>query len=127
MITGNRLEGDARARPRKRKSEDFMKRAADIFLHEAPTRVEELWAAGRSKDYRLVAIAAHTLRCLAGNVDAAALWDLSLEAERAAEAAAAAAAKGANDGKLPDILFEMEIAYAETCAGLRRPPEKASP
>jgi HPt (histidine-containing phosphotransfer) domain-containing protein len=102
------------SRSRKRKSPDFLRRSVDIFLREAPARVEELWAAGRAEDLQRVAIAAHTLKCLSGNFDASPLSELAEAAEKAAEGGKLEAAR------LTAILFDLEIAYAETRAGLQR-------
>jgi HPt (histidine-containing phosphotransfer) domain-containing protein len=108
-------------RSRRRKSDSFLRRSGDLFLREAPARVEALWAAGKSKDYQGVAIAAHTLACLASNIEATVLAGLSTAAEKAAESGKREAEK------LPDIFFDLDIAYAEARAGLQRMPEIPAP
>lgn len=117
MPSENRPQGAPR---RKRKSEDFLRRSVDIFLREAPARVEELWAAGREENLQGVRIAAHTLKCLAGNFDATSL-------ERLADAAESAAAGDKLEAaRLNRILYDLEIAYEETRAGLGQPGTQAA-
>jgi hypothetical protein len=82
-------------------------RIIDLYLREAPPRLEAAWAAGRRRDARSVAVAAHTLGCLAGNVGAGGVMD----AARSLEAAAETGSGGA--GRIPVLLYDLEIAHAE--------------
>jgi hypothetical protein len=102
------------SRRRKRKSQEFLSRSADLFLREAPARVEELWVAGKARQMGRVAVAAHTLACLAENLDADQLQGLAVAAERAAGGDELSVAQ------LPEILYGLEIAYTEVRAGLER-------
>jgi HPt (histidine-containing phosphotransfer) domain-containing protein len=120
MVSGQRLEGDATSRQKRRKSEDFLRRASGLFLREAPARVEELWSAGKSKQLARVAVAAHTLGCLAENLDADPLIALAKAVETAASG------DNLSIAQLPEILYELEIAYAELAAGLQRAQEKGA-
>ena len=112
MPAGKLAEGGSRRR--KRKSHEFLSRSREIFLREAPARMEAMWVAGKARHMTGVAVAAHTLRCLAENLDA----------EQLAEAAAAAEDAAAGDqlsaAQLPEILYQLEIAYTEIKAALER-------
>lgn len=93
---------------RRRRSDGYLIRLIDLLLAEAPARLEEAWLGGRTGDARRTAMAAYTLGCLAGNVGAVALRSLAGQAE----AAAAGGKEGAD--RLPGILFDLEVAWAET-------------
>lgn len=99
-------------RLRSRRSEEFLIRVIDLFLVEAPFRLEEAWLGGRSGDMRLVALTSHFLACLAGNVGAVTVRALALRAEAAADAGDAAR-------ELPVLLFDLEVAFAEARACLQ--------
>jgi hypothetical protein len=90
------------------RSESFLIRLIDLFLKDAPMRIEESWEGGKAKDLRKVAVACHILRCLAENIGAVNIRDLAAAAETAAE--------GGRESSifLAHILFDLEIAFAET-------------
>lgn len=113
MAGGNSLDENVLARVRRQRSEGFVIRLIDLFLREAPPRLEEAWAGGRGGDPRKLALAAHTLACLAGNVGA-------VEVRRLAAAAEEAAGRGrAGEESLPRLLFDLEVALAEAASCLR--------
>lgn len=99
------------------KGDAYLRQCADLFLREAPRRVEDLWAAGEARQWRSAAVTAHALGCLAANVEARELRELAARAERAAGQGNRAVTV------LPKILFDLEVAFAETRASLRRAGE----
>lgn len=113
MAVSRSLDENVLARIRSRRSESFLARLIDLFLREAPPRLEQAWLGGRVGDARAVALAAHTLACLAGNVGAVEVGRLAAAAEAAAEGGSAGAAR------LSAILFDLEVALAEACSCLR--------
>jgi hypothetical protein len=89
------------------RSESFLIRLIDLFLKDAPMRIDEAWKAGKAKDYRKVVVASHILRCLAENIGAINIRDLAAAAEVSADGEHEASAF------LGNILFDLEIAFAE--------------
>ncbi len=121
MAGGNSLDENVLARVRRQRSEGFVIRLIDLFLREAPPRLEEAWAGGREGDPRKVALSAHTLACLAGNVGA-------VEVRRLAAAAEEAAGSGrAGEESLPRLLFDLEVALAEALSCLRAARPDSAP
>lgn len=120
MDSAASLDESLLLRIRSERSGDFLVRLIDLFLREAPRRLEEAWLGGRSGDVRRTALAAHTLACLAGNVGAVAVRRLACESEAAAE--------GGKDGaaRLPGLLFDLEVAFAEARACLLDARSRAS-
>jgi hypothetical protein len=90
-----------------RRSGGLLPRVIDLFLHEAPPRLEAAWDAGRSGDFRAVAVAAHTIGCLAGNVGAEGVRGLALDLEAAAESG------GRRVRRVSALLYDLEIAHFE--------------
>ena len=101
------LDQSVLSRIRKEHSDGYLVKVIDLFLREAPPRIDLAWQGGRSGDARKTAVAAHAVGCLAGNVGA--LWVRGLAAD--AEKAAAGGREGA--ARLPAILFDLEVAFAE--------------
>lgn len=104
---GRHLEEDGFARRGARRSDGLLPRILDLFLREAPPRLEAAWAAGRIGDFRAVAVAAHTLGCLAVNVGADGVRGLALRLESAAESGSRGAPR------ISALLYDLEIALAE--------------
>lgn len=102
------LDADVLDKIKRQRSEAFLIRLIDLFLKDGPMRIQEAWDAGKAKDWKKVALSAHILRCLADNIGALSIRDL------------AAAAESATTGNretlvyLTHILFDLEIAFAET-------------
>ena len=113
MAGGKSLDENVLARIRGQRSESFLIRLIDLFLREAPPRLDEAWACGRAGDMRRLALAAHTLACLAGNVGAVEVRRLATAAEEAAEGGRAGAER------MPALLFELEVALCEALSCLR--------
>jgi hypothetical protein len=102
------LDAGVLTKIKRERSEAFLIKLIDLFLKEGPMRIQEAWDAGKAKDMRKLAVAAHILRCLAENIGALTIRDL-----------AAAAENLSSGGKEPalflaNILFDLEIAFAET-------------
>lgn len=106
------LDAEVLDRIKRQRSEAFLEGLIGLFLAEAPNRIQEAWEGGKAGDRRKAGVAAHILRCLADNIGALAFRDLADEAE------AACAAK--SPSRLGPILFEIEIAFADTRACLER-------
>lgn len=106
------LDAEVLARIRRQRSEAFLAGLIDLFLEESPGRIQEAWAGGKSRDRRKTAVAAHILGCLADNIGALAVRDLALAAE------AACAGRDGTAADLSRILYDIEIAFAETRACL---------
>jgi HPt (histidine-containing phosphotransfer) domain-containing protein len=102
------LDAEVLDRIKRQRSEAFLAGLIGLFLEEGPARLEEAWEGGKARDWRKAAVAAHILRCLADNIGALAVRDLAAEAE------AACAADPAARAALARILFDLEIAFAET-------------
>jgi hypothetical protein len=119
-MRGPCLDEETLSRIREDRSDAFLRRIIDLFLREAPPRLEEAWGDARAGDLRRLATGLHTLHCLAGNVGALAMGELTACAEEAAESGRPAAAS------LSRILFDLEIAFAETRACLLRAREGLS-
>ncbi|MDB5106774.1 MAG: hypothetical protein JWP91_4463 [Fibrobacteres bacterium] len=101
------LDADVLTRIKQQRSEAFLMKLIDLFLKDGPMRIQEAWDAGKAKDLKKVALSSHILRCLADNIGALSIRDL------------AAAAEIASSGKessvyLSHILFDLDIAFAET-------------
>lgn len=107
MSSAPSLDPSVLARIRARHSDRYLAQVIDLFLREAPPRIDIAWREGPSGDARKIAVAAHAVGCLAGNVGA--IWVRGLAAD--AEKAAAGGREGA--ARLPAILFDLEIAFAE--------------
>jgi hypothetical protein len=106
------LDAQVLDRIKRQRSEAFLDGLIGLFLAEAPTRIQEAWEGAKARDLRKVGVAAHILRCLAENIGALAVRDLADEAEAASGHKAAPG--------LGRILFEIEIAFADTRACLER-------
>lgn len=102
------LDAEVLAQIKRRRSEAFLARLIDLFLQESPARIGEAWEGGKAKDWRKVELAAHILRCLAENMGARAIRD------RAPAAEAACSGNRGTNVYLAHILFDLEIAFAET-------------
>ena len=102
------LDADVLTRIRQQRSETFLLRLIDLFLEDGPMRIQQAWDGGAAKDLRKVALSAHILRCLADNIGAVSIRDLAAAAEVAAMGGKGAALF------LAHILFDLEIAFAET-------------
>jgi hypothetical protein len=107
-MTAKCLDAEVLDKIKRQRSEAFLIRLIDLFLKDGPMRIDEAWEAGKAKDWKKVALSAHILRCLAENIGALSIRDL------------AAAAENATTGNretlvyLTHILFDLDIAYAET-------------
>ncbi len=108
MSASKCLDEDLLQKIKSERSEAYLIRLIDLFLKDAPIRIEEAWMGGKAKDLRKVAVATHILRCLAENVGAITIRDLCSAAEASAEGGKEAAMF------LSHILFDLEIAYVET-------------
>jgi hypothetical protein len=102
------LDTDVLLKIKQQRSEAFLLKLIDLFLKDGPMRIQEAWDGGKAKDMKKVALAAHILRCLAENIGAVSIRDFAAAAETAS-----------STGKetsifLAHILFDLEIAYAET-------------
>ncbi|MEO6095254.1 MAG: hypothetical protein ABIW76_06150 [Fibrobacteria bacterium] len=102
------LDADVLMKIKLERSEAFLLKLIDLFLKDGPMRIQEAWDGGKAKDMKKAALAAHILRCLADNIGAVSIRDLAAAAETAS-----------NGGKesglfLSHILFDLEIAFAET-------------
>lgn len=106
------LDAEVLARIKRQRSEAFLAGLIDLFLDESPGRIQEAWEGGKAGDRRKAAVAAHILGCLADNIGALAVRDLALAAESAACGSRGTAAD------LSRLLYEIEIAFAETRACL---------
>ena len=106
------LDPDVLAKIRQERSEAYLIKLIDMFLKEAPMRIQEAWDGGKAGDYKKAALSAHILRCLAENIGAISIRDLAGNSETAASGG-----KEATLG-VSQILFDLEIAFAETRACL---------
>jgi hypothetical protein len=102
------LDADVLMKIKQERSEAFLLKLIDLFLKDGPMRIQEAWDGGKAKDLKKVALATHILRCLADNIGAVSIRDLAAAAETAATGGKEAALF------LSHILFDLEIAYAET-------------
>jgi HPt (histidine-containing phosphotransfer) domain-containing protein len=124
MAGARSLDENILSRIRRQSSESFLIRLIDLFLREAPPRLEEAWAGGGAGDFGKVAMAAHTLACLAGNVGAVEVRRLAAAAEEAASRGSVSRrGRGGGGGsagadRLPALLFDLEVALAEACSCL---------
>lgn len=107
-MTPKCLDAEVLARIKRQRSEAFLAGLIELFLEEGPARLQEAWAGGKSRDWRKTAVAAHILRCLADNIGALAVRDLASEAEQAC------VGNPGKDAALARLLFDLEIAFAET-------------
>src|SRR5262245_59407392 len=64
------LNDEALTNIRKTKSRAYLVRLIDLFLKDGSERIEEAWISGKAGDLRQVAMAVHTLGCLADNLGA---------------------------------------------------------
>lgn len=108
MSTGKCLDVVTLDKIKLQRSESFLLRLIDLFIKDAPMRIEEAWQAGKAKDLRKVAVAVHILKCLADNIGACHIRDLASLAEASAESGPEGSLH------LSEILYELEIAYGET-------------
>src|SRR4051812_32342095 len=108
MPAGKCLDAELLTKIKKQRSESYLVRLIDLFLKDGPMRIDEAWAGGKSKDMKKVGLASHILRCLAENIGAVSIRDLASAAETAAAGGKESAAF------LPHILFDLEVAFAET-------------
>ncbi|HKP96531.1 MAG TPA: Hpt domain-containing protein [Fibrobacteria bacterium] len=106
------LDAGVLSKIKQERSEAFLIKLIDLFLKDGPMRIQEAWDGGRTKDLKKVALAAHILRCLAENIGAVSIRDLAATAESAASGGKEAAVF------LSHILFDLEIAFADTRACL---------
>lgn len=106
------LDADVLAKIKQERSEEYLVKLIDMFLKEGPMRIQEAWDGGRAGDFRKAGLAAHILRCLAENIGALSIRDLAASAE--------AAASGGKETRLgvSRILFDLDIAFADTRACL---------
>ena len=102
------LDAEVLARIKRQRSEAFLAGLIGLFLEEGPARLREAWDGGKSRDWRRASVATHILCCLADNIGALAVRDLAIQAE------AACAVKSGAVSDLSRILFDLEIAFAET-------------
>ncbi len=115
------LDADVLARIKRQRSEAFLSGLIELFLDEGPARLKEAWEGGKARDWRRTGMATHILRCLADNIGALAVRDLASEAEMAC------AGNPERDPALSRLLFDLEIAFAETraCLAAARPGPSA--
>jgi hypothetical protein len=113
-MTPKCLDAEVLARIRKQRSEAFLAGLIGLFLEEGPARLQEAWEGGKSRDWRKTSVAAHILRCLADNIGALAVRDLAAEAELAC------VGSPGSGPALSQLLFDLEIALAETRSCLAR-------
>lgn len=106
------LDNEVLLKIKQERSEAFLLKLIDLFLKDGPMRIQEAWDGGKAKDMKKAALASHILRCLAENIGAVSIRDLSAAAEKAASSGAATSIF------LSHILFDLEIAFAETRACL---------
>ncbi len=106
------LDADVLTRIKQERSEEYLVKLIDMFLKEAPMRIQEAWEGGKAGDFKKAALSAHILRCLADNIGALSIRDLAGAAETAAS--------GPKETTMTvsQILFDLEIAFAETRACL---------
>lgn len=111
------LDAEVLDRIKRQRSEAFLAGLIELFLEEGPARLQEAWLGGKSRDWRKTAVAAHILRCLADNIGAVAVRDLASAAEMAC------LGKPGADPALARLLYDLEIAFAETrsCLASARP------
>lgn len=111
------LDENVLSRIRRQRSESFLIRLIDLFLREAPPRLEEAWVHARAGEMRGLALSAHTLACLAGNVGAVELRRLAAALEAAAEGGRA------GGERIPALLYGLDVAMAEarSCLLAARP------
>lgn len=102
------LDADVLTKIKQQRSEAFLVKLIDLFLKDGPVRIQEAWEGGKTKDLKKVALSVHILRCLAENIGAVSMRDLAGAAETAAV--------GGKETSmfLAHILFDLEIAFAET-------------
>lgn len=102
------IDADVLDKIKQQRSEAFLVRLIDLFLKDGPMRIQEAWDGGKAKDWKKISLAAHILRCLAENIGALSIRDLA--------AAAETASTGNRDTAifLTHILYDLEIAFAET-------------
>jgi hypothetical protein len=114
------LDADVLLKIKQERSEAFLLKLIDLFLKDGPMRIQEAWDGGKAKDLKKAALSAHILRCLAENIGALSIRDLAYAAEKAAS--------GGKDTSifLTHILFDLEIAFAETRACLLIARDKMS-
>lgn len=120
MDSAASLDESLLRRIRSERSDVYLVRLIDLFLREAPRRLEDAWLGGRAGDARRTALAAHTLACLAANVGAVAVRRLACESESAAERGKSGAES------LPRLLFDLEVAFAEARSCLLEARSRAS-
>lgn len=102
------LDAEVLARIKRQRSEAFLDGLIELFLEEGPARMAEAWEGGKSRNWRRTAVAMHIVRCLADNIGALAVRDLATEAE------IACVRNPGGDATLARLMFELEIAFAET-------------
>ncbi|MDB5050617.1 MAG: hypothetical protein JWO30_3688 [Fibrobacteres bacterium] len=106
------LDADVLSKIKQERSEAFLVKLIDLFLKDGPMRIQEAWDGGKAKDFKKAALSAHILRCLAENIGALSIRDLAASAEISASGGKESAIF------LSNILFDLEIAFAETRACL---------
>ncbi|GEM_PF-3485017 len=102
------LDADVLMKIKQERSAAFLLKLIDLFLKDGPMRIQEAWDGGKSKDMKKVALSTHILRCLAENIGALCIRDLAAAAETASTGGKETALF------LTNILFDLEIAFAET-------------
>ncbi|MBW8887241.1 MAG: hypothetical protein JF616_05715 [Fibrobacteres bacterium] len=102
------IDAEVLARIKRQRSEAFLAGLIELFLEEGPARLLEAWDGGKSRDWRRAGMATHILRCLADNIGALAVRDLAWKAELAC------VGNPERDPVLSLLLFDLEIAFAET-------------
>jgi hypothetical protein len=106
------LDADVLSRIKQERSEAYLIKLIDMFLKEAPVRLQETWESGKAGNFKQTALASHILRCLAENLGALSIRDLAAAAE------SAASGPKETTHSVSRILFDLEIAFAETRACL---------
>jgi hypothetical protein len=106
------LDAHVLTRIKQERSEAYLIKLIDMFLKEAPVRLQESWDGGKAGDFKRAALSLHILLCLAENLGALSIRDLAGAAE-----SAASGPKEATQS-VSGILFNLEIAFAETRACL---------
>lgn len=107
-MTAKCLDEDVLTRIKRERSEAFLVKLIDLFLKDGATRIQEAWEAGRAQDRKKAAMSAHILKCLAENIGAVTIRDLAASVETASIGGKEAFTF------LSHILFDLEIAFAET-------------
>lgn len=96
---------------------DLIRKITEMFLDNAPGRLEVLLRGDSARTLEEVAFAAHALKSSAGNVGLRELQFLCGELEQAANAGDAAACQG--------LVSRLLVSYGNSCAALRAQGRKA--